>query len=224
MRQRMRPVRRIRANNRSFTGRVSRGPGLPRVDVESHLEAELTTLLRADWRVESFGAQPLRIDYVDASGVDRSYTPDFLVRLNRARVPADWPDLLIEVKYFSDLRRNIQTWRAPFAAARRYAAAAGLRFLVVTDRAIHGPALKAARRLNHHRHDDPDPAREALLVERLRDAGTATFDALRTSVAVDDGDDRDVCTAVLVSLIANGRILAPPGRELTPQTPLWLPE
>ncbi len=95
--------RRIPTNVRSLTGIVNGQ------EFESSLERDLLLLVHWDYGVDWYQSQPVKIDYLDALGERRSYTPDLLVSYRSdgahgiehgvARRP-----LLCEVKYSSDLR------------------------------------------------------------------------------------------------------------------------
>ena len=110
------PVRRIPIGRNSITGRFSGGPGGGGIGFESTLERDFVRLMAFDPNVTDIEEQPVRIEYTDADGRPRSYTPDYLVHRRGA------PPLLAEIKPERFLTPDLES---KFDAARHYAAARG---------------------------------------------------------------------------------------------------
>jgi hypothetical protein len=144
-------VRRIPTNVRSLTGEVNGQ------EFESSLERDLLLLIHWDYEVDWYQSQPVKIDYLDALGEQRSYTPDLLVTYRSGsdhgneQVVARKP-LLCEVKYRSDLRKQKDLLKPKFKAARAYAKSQNYEFRVLTEREIRTDYLKNIQFLWSYRH------------------------------------------------------------------------
>lgn len=110
---------------------------------ESLLERRFLDVCRIEPRVAAVESQPFTLSYRAADGRRRTYTPDFLVRLEPGEAFA-FPsspnklDLLVEVKPRRLLRKAYLNLRGRFAAARVWARQAPDRaFLIVTDDALN---------------------------------------------------------------------------------------
>jgi len=102
------------------------------VSFESSLESDFVALAEFDPFVAKYGAQPVKINYKDIQGKSRSYTPDFLV-YHRRPYAKKFPPTLVEVKYRSDIKANWADLKPKFLAAKRYAAARGWKFKIMTE-------------------------------------------------------------------------------------------
>lgn len=142
------PARKIPIGTRSVTGTMPNGEKF-----ESTLERDLMYLLRFDPNVEHFAAQPVKIQFQDESGRNRSYTPDILIHYRSGITP-----VLGEVKYREDLHKNIEELRPKIKAASQYAKAQGWRFKIFTDRDIRTPYLINAKFLLPYLNATPEPA------------------------------------------------------------------
>jgi putative transposase len=127
------PVRAIKPNPRSVTGRLPATRQHPALEFESTLERDFLTALQNDSSVQRIETQPLHITYTDEHGKARRYTPDVLVEYAPI---SQRPPTLYEVKYFEALRTDRDTLRSAFVAAAGYARERGWRFRVVTERAL----------------------------------------------------------------------------------------
>jgi TnsA endonuclease N terminal len=127
------PVRAIKPNPRSVTGRLPATPQHPALEFESTLERDFLTALQGDPSVQRIETQPLHIAYTDEHGKARRYTPDLLVEYART---SRHPPTLYEVKYLESLRTDRDTLRSAFVAAAVYARERSWRFRVVTERAL----------------------------------------------------------------------------------------
>ena len=132
------PVRKIGIQTRSVTGTM---PGGQRY--ESSLERDLMELVRDDPDFVSYHPQPVRIDYVGATGEAKSYTPDALIVWKSGRRP-----LLVEVKHRGDCCGIWRELIQKFRAARAHARECGWDFAVLTEDRIRGPRLENVRFLH----------------------------------------------------------------------------
>jgi hypothetical protein len=152
------PGRRIPKSYCSLTGqvastkRVASGLNGGMAAFESSLERDLLILLDFDPEVLCYEEQPVRIDYVDAGGCRRRYTPDVLVRWRRDGVSASgMRPLPAEVKYGATLRKDWADLKPRFRAARLEARARGWRFRILTEVEVRTPHLRNAKFLSPSR-------------------------------------------------------------------------
>ncbi len=137
------PVRRIRPNSRSTTGKYPICRRL--VAYESQLERDFLVLLSAEVDVAMVEEQPVRIPYALAGGRASHYTPDFLVTYS------DRQPELVEIKYQADVLESWPELRLKCRAAARWAKDQGYRFHLVTERHVHGPRLENLTWLQRYR-------------------------------------------------------------------------
>jgi hypothetical protein len=101
------PVRPIKPNYRNITAAVASSKTTRSIMAESSLERDFLIMLDFDIGVKYFEEQPLRLEYNDAYGSSRSYTPDVYVEYRTDISPADrMKPMLCEIKYRSDLFAN----------------------------------------------------------------------------------------------------------------------
>jgi TnsA endonuclease N terminal len=121
------PVRRIPPSYRSITGRLAAHKNIGPAHYESPLERDYLITLEADPAVVAYETQPIRLQYRDATGRVRPYTPDVLVD-RRGGVRE-----LCEVKYVADIRKLRAEHRERWLAAYRHSQEQGWRFLLITE-------------------------------------------------------------------------------------------
>jgi TnsA-like endonuclease N terminal len=110
---------------------------------ESRLEHDFMKLVEFDPCVSHYVEQPVRIEFTDATGSPRTYTPDILVSYHPNQDPAqNTKPLLVEIKYRKDLFKNWADLKPRFRAARRYAREQGWEFRIITEVEIRTPYLK----------------------------------------------------------------------------------
>ncbi|OAI08125.1 MULTISPECIES: heteromeric transposase endonuclease subunit TnsA [Methylomonas] len=146
-------VRRIPTNVRSLTGTVNGQ------EFESSLERDLLLLVHWDCEVDWYQSQPVKIEYLDDQGKQRSYTPDLLVTYRSdydQSIQQQNPrrPLLCEVKYRGDLIKQKDQLKPKFKAARAYAKSQGYEFRVLTEREIRTDYLKNIQFLWSYRYAD----------------------------------------------------------------------
>lgn len=177
------PTRRIRACPVKVTGTAPDGQ-----QFESLLEEDFFVLLRFNRLVAEFKAQPVKVEWQDAEGSIRTYTPDALVHY-RQDLPesASRPPLLCEVKPVApgepkkspkrmpprkeDDAENLLKW----AAAERYAARRGWAFKVFFEKDIRTPYLENARFLLRYKERMGDSKYQDHLLDVLERRGPLTL-------------------------------------------------
>lgn len=193
------PARRIGPNNRSLTGRVARQGGNS-VAFESSLERDFLVLLDFDPNVLNVHGQPLTLQFKEAEGRTRSYTPDVLVEYREAR------PVLYEVKYREDLRSQWQELRPKFKAAHRYCKAKGWRFQIITEKEIRNAGyLDNAKFLRPYLTRSRDSDTELTLLRTLRALGETTPQGL-LAAAFWTMEHRMAAVGQLWRLVAERRI------------------
>lgn len=178
------PVRRTNRGYGGLTGHLGGTRSEPGVRFESALEKDLFNLLRYQRlvvkEVKSFEEQPVRIDFEDAEGTPRHYTPDVLIVYHGHRPPE-----LIEVKYWAELRLKLKELRPGFQAAQAYCRARGWQFRVRTERSIRTPLLEHARFFPAYLNRDHQPDDIRTVLMEVQRQGETTVMAVLDQLAPD---------------------------------------
>jgi hypothetical protein len=213
-------IRNIPPNRRSLTGFVASRRDGRMVASESSLERDLLVLLDFDQAVERYEEQPVRIEYRDARGRRRNYTPDVLVHF-RQDIAQGQPTtpLLYEVKYRRDLFDNWQEIKPKVRAGRAYARGRGWRFKLITEREIRTPYLQSVKFLRQYRRLKPADAERRLLLDRLREMGEADPDSLLMTIHLEPVKRAELLPT-LWHLVATGDIYADLDEPLTMRSPI----
>ena len=221
------PVRRIPKSHCSLTGevastkRVAWGLNGGRAAFESSLERDLLILLDFDPEVLCYEEQPVRIDYVDAGGRHRHYTPDVLVRWRRDGVSAGgMRPLLAEVKYRSTLRKDWADLKPRFQAARSEARARGWTFRILTEVEIRTPYLQNARFLSPYRRLASDGATANWILTTLYRLGQSDPETLLGTLACDLRNRAELIPR-LWNLVAARKVGIELSLPLTMRSRLW---
>jgi hypothetical protein len=215
-------VRKIWANYRSVTGLVADDQSARSTAYESSLERDFIKRLLFNKNVLEHEEQPLTIDFTDPSGKQRHYTPDLLVSYRKdLALTKDWPPLLAEVKYRSDLFKHWAELESKFRAARTYARERSWNFTVVTERELRTAYLKNITFLLEFRKHPVDKALTQLLLETAAGKSPATPASLLTFVS-DDATPKATLLPTLWQLVANGDIGVDLEQRLTMSSPIWL--
>jgi hypothetical protein len=156
------PVRKIKPTRRSVSGYFS-FRGKEPTPYESTLERDFVMRMDYDRSVEHVVSQPARLFYRDANGIERRYTPDYLVYFTN---PMHKP-LLVEVKEKQELESDFHKLRYKFSAAFAFAKQNGWTFKIYDERRIRDSILEnlqllrnfASRKVNS---DIADEVRRAL--------------------------------------------------------------
>jgi len=211
---RKQPARIIGVSRRSITGRAM--VGQLSVPFESALERDLLVILDFDTSVRRVRSQPLRVDWLDALGRRRRYTPDFLVE-HHAAAPA-----LIEVKYRADFWAEWPAAKPRYRAARRHARESGMLFSILTEVEIRGSYLDNVVFLRGYRGRPAHEAHEETLVHALAALGEATPQALLLAAYASEGN-RMHALAPLWRLVATRQVCADLSVPLTMRSAIWVP-
>jgi len=177
-------ARKIPKNYRNVTGIAANIKSVGAAAFESTLERDFLSLIEFSPEVESIEVQPVTINWIDAAGKNRRYTPDVLVHYTKAsgRVPT-----LFEVKYRSDLAENWSVLKPKFMKARSFAKKRGWRFKLVTEVEIRTHLLETARFLLPFTRQGPgSEAYMELLDTKLKELQRATPRKLLAEVFDDE--------------------------------------
>jgi hypothetical protein len=173
-------------NRRSLTGLIASRKNSRMVASESSLERDFMLLLDFDRDVDRYEEQPVKIEYRDAKGSKRTYTPDVLVYYRQDISPEKLNSpLLCEVKYRKDLFENWKDNKPKIRAGRAYAREQGWRFQIFTEREIRTPYLENARFLRQYLRIDPDTNNRNLLLETIRQLYETDPDSLLLAIHQD---------------------------------------
>lgn len=211
------PIRKVPKNYRNLTGVAAARKAVGAGQFESTLERDFLALLEFSPEVERFEVQPLKLQWQDAQGEPRSYTPDVLVEF---RPDIDRPTWLCEVKYRDDLKKHWDELHPKFLRAIRHAKERRWRFRLVTEKEIRTPYLANVRFLAPFRSRDiPEDAAERVL-DKLRSSGRWTPEGLMLALSPDKASQAE-WLPVLWHLLARHRIGADLERELTMDSAIW---
>jgi hypothetical protein len=188
---------------------------------ESSLERDFLVLLEFDPTVERYEEQPVRIDYVDAEGRRRTYTPDVLVYYRADIFPAR-PPLLCEVKYRDELAARWEEFKPKVRAGRVYARGRGWRFKLVTERKVRTPYLQSAKFLRAYRALPINDADVRLILDALRESGESDPERLLALIH-HDPYKRAELLPTLWHLVSHGHVSVDLNQPLTMCSPLWTP-
>jgi len=187
------PVRKIPKSYRNVTGVAAHRKAVGPAQFESTLERDFLTLLEFDPHVERFEVQPVTIEWKDANGKSRQYTPDVLIHFkHHAETP-----ILYEVKPRNVLKKKWSELRPKFKAAVRYAKESGLRFKIITDKEIRTVYLDNVRfLLPFVRRGAQIEAHMDLLVDKLQEQGATTPAGLIASIFKDPWHQAELLPAL----------------------------
>ena len=211
------PVRIIPKNYRNVTGIAATSKADGAAQFESTLERDFLSLLEFSPEVKNIDPQPVKIDWSDADGGRRSYTPDVLVEFIEVAGKRPW---LCEVKYRSELLEKWAELRPKFKAALHFAKEQGWRFKIVTEREIRTPHLANARFLTSYRRAIPDAGVMQDILGHLNKIHEATprdlIDAIRPDIT---GQAQMI--SVLWYLVATFQIGVDFHKPLTMKSRIW---
>lgn len=125
-------VREINYKYSSLSGQISSIKVNKIVQFESALERDFIYLAEFDINIKGYLEQPLAINYIDKSGFNRKYTPDFYITYHEKHRK----DEIIEIKYESELNKNDPELNHKFESARTFCIKNDILFRIVTERYI----------------------------------------------------------------------------------------
>jgi len=215
------PIRKIGLGRRAVAGQLASDKQLDSggASFESSLERDFFILLEFNPRVVRWDPQPCRIAVAQTG---TTYVPDVLVSYaDDPRDPATFRQVLYEVKYREQLRKEWSHYRPRFKAATRFAKEQGWQFRLVTEREIRsGELLWNAKFLLPFIHDHLLDGERGLLLSTLRRMDTATPSTLLASCSADPWEQARLLNALWV-LVARGDVGTDLGRRLTMTSVIW---
>jgi hypothetical protein len=199
-------VRKIPPNRISLTGLVASRRQGRMIGSESSLERDLYIILDFDLNVDQYIEQPVKIEYYDAFGNRRTYTPDVLIHYRKDIVPAKtMKSLLCEVKYRQQLFQNWKDIKPKILAGRSYAKERGWEFKILTEQEIRTPYLENAKFLRSYRNLQTDWDLANVIQNTLTELREADPETLLTAITSDRWKQAEFIP-MLWHLIARQRI------------------
>ena len=187
------PTRKITRSPVKVTGTASDGQ-----QFESTLEEDLLVLLRFNRLIDRVKTQPVTIEWADATGKIRTYTPDVLVHYRKdLEESGDLPSKLCEVKpdfgekdgnnnrRYPPRSENEEENKLKWAAASRFAALRGWEFEVVRESAIRTPYLTNVKFLLRYLERGHQGQHEADMLACLQQDGPLSIEALARRFSTD---------------------------------------
>lgn len=172
-------TRRIGPTRRSVSG-VYMFRGEATIEFESTLERDFLERKEFSLAVLDVIPQPCQINYLDAEGCRRHYTPDFLVYYRLGSLHYDnYPKpALIEVKPESEWRKHWKEWLPKWRAAYRYAKDQGWEFHIHDETRIRDQALKNIKFLTRYKRMEFPIEESRVVLETARQMGSVKIDYL----------------------------------------------
>lgn len=180
------PARTIPKNYRNVTGIHASVKSEEQAMFESTLERDFITLLEFDNSIISFKVQPVEVKWTDQNGKNRSYFPDMLFK---RKAKAGVEEVLVEVKYRSDLKEDWNELKPKLKAGLRYAKQQGWKFKIMTEVEIRTTLLKNAKFLRPFIRRGADREGDMELIDsKLHELKRTTPKALLEKLAYSDWD------------------------------------
>lgn len=150
------PVRKIKMNHRSLTGRVASKKNDAQIQFESSLERDLIYHLEFDYNIKNYEEQPFTLEYTDGDSL-RKYTPDFKVNYRSDIEPANsFGTYVYEVKYREEIKSNWSKLKPKFKAIIKHCSTKGWKFKILTEKEIRIDYLENAKFLLPFREIEVD--------------------------------------------------------------------
>jgi TnsA endonuclease N terminal/TnsA endonuclease C terminal len=218
------PVRKIPKTYGSLSGKSSSRKLNRLVSFESSLERDLLALLEFDPNIVHYEEQPIKIEYVDADGKSRSYTPDILIVYRNENVsPFGRTHILGEVKYRPELFSKWKELKPKFKAARQLCKNRGWKFSIFTEVEIRTPYLKNIRFLLPCRNYVPNSEYCDSVIRILEQFDSLTVAELLNIYSANEME-RLLVIPYIWQLTAIGKIQADLNLPLNMNSRLWLTE
>lgn len=211
------PIRTIPKNYRNVTGIAAASKAGGAAQFESTLERDFLSLLEFSPEVKSIDPQPVKVEWLDARGHQRTYTPDVFVEFIESDGRLPW---LCEVKYRSELREKWAEFRPKFKAASHFAKEQGWRFKIVTEREIRTPYLANVHFLMGYRRSIPDAAIVQGILGRIEEINESTPRDLINAIRSDLTGQAQLLNA-LWHLIATFQVGADLHQPITMKSRIW---
>jgi len=174
---------------------------------ESSLERDFYILLDFDLNVDKYVEQPLSIEYRDADGRERTYTPDVLIYYRNDIVPVrSMKPALCEVKHRRDLFENWRKYKPKVRAGRAHARERGWEFKIITECEVRTAYLENAKFLRQYRTLPTNWDHANRLLETMRELRETDSESLLVAVASDRWQQAEMLP-MLWQLIAENRMI-----------------
>jgi hypothetical protein len=218
------PVRNIPKTFRSLSGKSSSRKLSRLVAFESSLERDLLALLEFDSNIVHYEEQPIKIEYMDAEGKLRNYTPDILIVYENENVsPFGRTHILGEVKYRPELFSKWKELKPKFKAARRLCENRGWKFSIFTEVEIRTPYLKNIRFLLPYRNYAPNAEYCDNITDILQQSDSLTVSELLDIYSANEIERLQIIPYIW-QLTATGKIHTDLNLPLNMNSQLWLTE
>lgn len=122
------PSRAIPKNYRNITGKFSSKKSNRLISYESKLERDFLYLFELNNIVLKIVEQPFTVEYI-MDQQKHKYTPDFYLK-----TPVGYKDIVVEVKYYNELKTIFPTSKYKYRAAQQHIKDADIEFRLFTDR------------------------------------------------------------------------------------------
>lgn len=190
---------------------------------ESALERDLIMTCAFDGSVNWFQSQPLTVNYQDAEGKPRHYTPDLVIHFGTDQKTTRCP-MLCEVKYREELLKNWKTYKPKFKAARAYARENDMEFRIFDEQRIRTPRLKNIQFLWRYKYAPVCSGyQEELLAELSKlDQGVRMLTIIGKLYPIKE--HRGEAIWAWWTLVVQGAILCDLNQRLDNSTLFWVPE
>jgi hypothetical protein len=215
------PVRKLKKSYQNVTGFFHSNLLRRLVQFDSILERDFILLLDVHPAVRWFSEQPMKIRFIDATGVDQVYVPDFHIEFTGDRflgrdVTRPW---IVETKYRSDLAENWPRVRPKIRAGFHEAHKRHSSFHIVTESRMATAELSNARFLKRFANAELPAGVLEELLNKLRSTGRTSVGSL---LSVGLSFPSRVGEQAIWTAIARRLILADFERPLGPETLVWI--
>lgn len=219
------PVRKIKSNYFSLTGKFSSCRLDKTIDFESNLEQDLLYHLELDKYVSEIEEQPLKIKFKKSNGRMSNYVPDFMVRFENKSIftPKSHKGIVVyEVKYREDLHNNWENLKEKFKAAIHYCNKKGWKFRIITDVELKTEYLANCKFLDQMKRNyyETEYEFEKSFKKTLRVMNVATVHQLLNATFASKSKQAE-SVGVIWKLIESGEIGADLSKQLTNHSEIW---
>ncbi len=192
------------------------------VRFESLLERDFLVRLETMPYVLSVVSQPLTLKYKSYNGVERPYTPDFLV--NFKGPPYSFrKSQLIEVKPIKALKKDFREWKPKFKKAFEYCKNNDLIFHFMDESKIKDQRWNNATFLKRYLKRSFDSELTNLIIESVEESGSIEFEQLLDKHFW-TADTKAVGISHIWNLVAEGKLACNMSIPLNRYTEVWVPE
>lgn len=217
-----RQTRKIGPTRRSVSGYFSFRGNAP-VPFESTLERDFLAKMDFNLEVLDVIAQPVQIPFTARTGLQYTYTPDYLVYYRLGdHTPSNYPKpLLVEVKPESEWRANWKVWLPKWKSAYRHAKENGWEFHIYDESRIRDQELTNIQFLARYQRSEFPEEESIVILQTIHEMGAATMDYLLAKHFM--GHYRLQGIAHIWHLLSTRRIECDMHQPLNDVTEFWVP-